>query len=107
MKSMLLICMLALPAIGCGGEQQSSDNKSAGGQTAQTKPYPVDWCIVTGEKLGSMGDPVVRTYQGQEVKFCCKYCIEEFEKTPAVFLARIDSAAVGLIKAPPSSGHGG
>jgi hypothetical protein len=54
-----------------------------------------------------MGDPVVKNYQGREVKFCCKHCIEEFEKTPALYLARIDSAATGLLKPPAGEGHGG
>lgn len=106
-KTFLYLGVSALLLLGCGAEQQSSSDKPAESQSAQLKTYPIDWCIVTGEKLGSMGDPVARTYQGREVKFCCKYCIEEFEKTPDLYLARIDSAAAGLIKPPAPSGHGG
>jgi YHS domain-containing protein len=109
MKKFVLLGAALAIAAGCGADQQKAADKPAGGQpaTAQAKPYPIDWCIVSGEKLGSMGDPVVRTYQGQEVKFCCKYCIEDFEKTPALYLARIDSAAAGQLQPPAGHEHGG
>lgn len=106
MINAIIVAASLLIVIGCGSDQTASDTAPAqrSSQTAQVKPYPVDWCIVTGEKLGSMGDPITKNYQGQEVKFCCKYCIPEFEKTPATFLAMIDSAATGLLKQPE---HGG
>lgn len=53
------------------------------------KPYPLDTCVVSGEKLGSMGDPVVFTHAGQEIKLCCKSCREDFDKEPAKFLAKL------------------
>lgn len=107
MKSAIVVAAALLLCSACGSDQKTSQQAPGGAQTAGVKPYPVDWCIVTGEKLGSMGDPVVKTYQGQEVKFCCKYCIEEFEKNQAAFLAKIDSAATGLLKPPVTDGHGG
>jgi len=30
------------------------------------KPYPLTTCIVSGEKLGGMGDPYVFVHEGQE-----------------------------------------
>jgi len=104
MKSAIAMAVALLICAACGSEQKTSQQTPAG---ANVKAYPVDWCIVTGEKLGSMGDPVIKTYQGQEVKFCCKYCIEEFEKNQAMYLAKIDSAAAGLIKPQVTEGHGG
>ena len=53
------------------------------------KPYPLDICIVGGEKLGSMGAPVLLNYQGQQVKFCCSGCQPEFEANPAKFLQKL------------------
>jgi YHS domain-containing protein len=53
------------------------------------KPYPLDVCLVSGEKLGSMGAPVVYVHEGQEVKFCCKSCQPDFKKEPAKFLAKL------------------
>jgi type IV pilus biogenesis protein CpaD/CtpE len=57
--------------------------------TAGAKPYPLDTCIVTDNKLGSMGTPITKTYGDQQVKFCCKPCIAKFEKNPERYLAKI------------------
>ncbi|MCH2112585.1 MAG: hypothetical protein MK213_06970 [Planctomycetes bacterium] len=53
------------------------------------KAYPLSDCIVTGNELGSMGDPVALVYQGQEVKFCCAPCVEEFEEDPEFFMKQL------------------
>ena len=42
-------------------------------------PYTSSICIVTDNKLGSMGDPVVKVYGNQEVKFCCRPCGKKWE----------------------------
>ncbi len=39
-------------------------------EQAWTGPYTLDTCPVSGEKLGSMGDPSVKMYDGREVRFC-------------------------------------
>jgi YHS domain-containing protein len=70
------------------------DAKAAAPAAAATpavaaKPYPLDVCIVAGEKLGSMGAPVVYVHEGQEVKFCCKGCLPDFKKEPAKFLTKL------------------
>lgn len=56
---------------------------------AKTKPYPHNYCLVTDNELGSMGRPVTKVYNGQEVKFCCKPCVAKFEKNPEKYLARL------------------
>jgi hypothetical protein len=61
------------------------------GNTAAAKPYPLDVCIVSGEKLGSMGEPIVIVHQGQQIKLCCKSCKPDFEKEPAKFLSKLAS----------------
>lgn len=55
------------------------------------KLYPLNVCIVGGEKLGSMGEPATLIYQGQQVKFCCSGCQPEFEKDPARFLKKLSA----------------
>jgi len=60
---------------------------------AKPKPYPFDTCIVDGMKLGSMGDPYVFVYQGQEIKFCCASCKPVFLKDPDQYLKKIQEAA--------------
>ena len=52
----------------------------------QTGVYPLNTCPVTGEELGSMGDPVVYDYQGREIRFCCQGCIPQFEADPQKYL---------------------
>lgn len=54
------------------------------------KPYKLDTCIVSDEKLDAMGKPVVKVYQGQEIKFCCKKCIPKFEKDQATYLKKLE-----------------
>ena len=58
------------------------------------QPYPLDFCPVTGEKLGSMGDAVAYDYEGREIKFCCSACIESFEAEPAKYIALVDEAII-------------
>jgi hypothetical protein len=58
---------------------------TAGGSAI--KPYPLDECLVSGNKLGSMGPVVTLAHEGQEVKFCCKPCVKEFQADPEKFLA--------------------
>lgn len=57
---------------------------------AKAKPYPLDKCIVSDEKLGEMGDPYVFTHEGQEIKLCCKSCLKDFKKDPAKYLKKLE-----------------
>jgi hypothetical protein len=61
--------------------------------------YPLDTCVVSGEKLegGDMGGPVdyIHKEEGKPdrlVRFCCKSCIKKFKKDPAKYLKVIDDA---------------
>lgn len=56
---------------------------------SNVKSYTADTCIVTDNKLGSMGTPVTKVYGDQEVKFCCKPCVAKFEKDPQRYLKKI------------------
>ena len=47
---------------------------------AKAKPYLLEKCIVSDEKLGEMGKPYVFTHEGQEIKLCCKSCLKDFKK---------------------------
>ncbi|NUO19464.1 hypothetical protein HUU59_08465 [bacterium] len=60
--------------------------------------YPIDNCIVSGEKLGEMGEPVTKVYEGREVKFCCNMCPEKFEKDQANFMKKLDDAIIAKQK---------
>jgi len=54
--------------------------------------YPLETCVVSGEKLGSMGKAYVHKHNDREVLLCCKSCIKDFEKEPAKFLSKLDAA---------------
>ena len=56
------------------------------------KPYPLQTCVVSGEKLGEMGKPVVYEYKDREIKFCCKDCIKDFKKDPAKYVKKLEEA---------------
>lgn len=73
------------------------DEKPASAAKADDRigdPYPLDTCPITGKKLGTMGDPVVKMYDGREVRFCCPACPEKFEKDLAANLAKLDEKIV-------------
>jgi copper chaperone CopZ len=58
---------------------------------AGVKPYPLDYCVVSNEKLGSMGQPVVFIFENQEIKLCCKECRKDFDADPKKFLEKINN----------------
>lgn len=76
LATLLTAVLLGLTLASCAG-------------TAGAKPYPFDVCIVSGNKLGSMGTPVTKVHQGQEVKFCCRPCVEDFDADPDKFMAKL------------------
>lgn len=59
-------------------------------EATQVVPYDLETCIVMESELGSMGDPIVLVYEGQEVKFCCEPCVDEFESNPDFYIARLE-----------------
>jgi YHS domain-containing protein len=82
--TLLTATLLAAPLGGSAAEAKP----------AKAKPYPLDTCVVSGEKLGGdMGEPYVFTHEGREIKLCCKSCKKDFDKTPAKFVAKVDEAA--------------
>ncbi len=56
--------------------------------------YTLDTCIVSGERLDAMGDPLVIKHKGREVRFCCKSCVNKFEKNPEEYLKKIDKKSI-------------
>lgn len=85
MKTILPFALAALFLGSCKPAKTETETTAAG----SAKPYPMDTCLVSGEKLGSMGTPPEIVHEGQQIKFCCKSCIPDFEKDPAKFLAKM------------------
>jgi hypothetical protein len=96
------IIVLALSAGGAWAQHHDAsrphqDQKPAAPATTEKRgadPYPFDTCPTSGKKLGEMGDPVVKLFEGREVRFCCPACPPKFEKDLAASLAKIDEQAI-------------
>lgn len=81
------VTLLLAGAISFGAAQTPSTGK-------KLRPYPLDTCLVSGEKLGSGGmKPHVFTHEGREIKLCCKDCLKDFNKEPAKFIKKLEAAA--------------
>ena len=65
--------------------------------------YPLKTCLVTDEGLTSMGKPYVHVWKGTTVKFCCEGCLEDFEKEPEKYLAKLETTNKGETQAKPES----
>ena len=86
---------LAIAALLAGMLAGPSTAFSADKEEKKPKPYPLDKCVVSDEKLGDHGKPYVFTHEGQEIKMCCKDCLKEFKKEPAKYLKKIEEANQG------------
>jgi YHS domain-containing protein len=85
-----LLLLSPLAFISCTKETaEVASEAAATEETATAKPYPLDVCLVSGEKLGSMGEPVSMVHEGQEIKFCCDSCPPKFKKDPAKYLGKL------------------
>jgi YHS domain-containing protein len=93
MKTPTLRILLSLVAFGLGTIAALGASAHAGPSSGSTA-YPLDVCIVSGEVLGEEGEPVVKDYDGRELRFCCKGCVKDFEKAQAKYLAKLDEAIV-------------
>lgn len=68
---------------------------NAATKEAQEKTYALDTCPISGEKLGTMGDPVEVVVANRLVKLCCDGCKKGLEKDPAAALSKVDAATKG------------
>lgn len=87
MKTTLLLAA-SLTLLSCQSESNDTETSNAPTDSGAT-PYPLETCVVSGKKLGSMGDPYVIVHEGQEIKFCCDACEPTFKEDPAKYLAEL------------------
>lgn len=66
---------------------------------AQKPSYPLETCAVSGEELGSMGDPIDAVVDMRLVRLCCKGCKRGVEKKKDEVMAKLDAAYVAAQKA--------
>jgi len=60
----------------------------------EVAPYTLTTCATRDSELGSMGDPIVKSYDGREVKFCCPGCPPRFEKDLDASFASLDAKII-------------
>jgi hypothetical protein len=78
--------------------------KDAAWAAKTRKEYPLNVCLTSDEKLGSMGKSPEYIYRvdghaDRLVVFCCEGCEEDFLKEPAKYLAKLDAAKSGKANA--------
>jgi len=78
----VLVAALLAPAASLAADKKAD----------KPKPYPLKTCVVSDEKLGEMGDAYVFTYEGREIKLCCKSCLKDFKKDPSKYIKKIEAA---------------
>ncbi len=88
MKNIIALALLAAGLIAGPTLAAAEDQKAA------VKPYPLDTCLVSDEKLGADASmkTFVFTHEGQEIKLCCKSCQKDFKKDPTKYLKKLESA---------------
>jgi hypothetical protein len=97
----LLIAAVVLISLGARAADPIPTVPASTNSAAATKPvpYPLDTCVVSGDKLGGdMGPPVVFIYQNkakginQEIKLCCPTCKPKFLADPDKYMKIIQAA---------------
>ena len=84
MNHLIPLAIASLLIVSCKPSQTGS-----AASAPATKPYLLDTCLVSGEKLGTMGKPLEIVHEGQQIKFCCKSCLPKFEQDPAKYLSQL------------------
>ena len=88
---LMLALVVALGLLGLSSVR--ADDAQTGKPADKPIPYPLKFCIVSGDTLGEMGPPTVFIYKGHEIKFCCPSCKKDFLKDPDKYLKKIKEEA--------------
>ncbi len=91
MTMKLTYSLAAAVALFCGVLAMQADDAKPE-KAAKAKPYPLKACIVSDEEFDKDMKPYTFTYQGQEIKLCCKDCLKDFNKEPAKYMKKISDA---------------
>jgi hypothetical protein len=86
------------PAAAGAAKGQTAAKADADALAKARAEYPLQVCAVSNEELGSMGEPFEHVHKeagkpDRLVRMCCKGCLKTFNRDPAKYLGRIDSAA--------------
>jgi hypothetical protein len=89
------MCGMTLMPVYASADSTNNPSSSAANGMKPT-PYPLKTCVVSGDKLGEMGAPIVFVYTNnganQEIKFCCPMCKPKFLNDPDKYMKVIKEA---------------
>lgn len=92
-SSLFATALIGFILVACATPESAQSSPASPAATpkveAKIKAYPLDTCIVTDNDLDSMGGEIVKIYDGQEIKFCCKPCVKKFEANQAKYLKKL------------------
>ncbi len=101
------LCATSVLFLGCGLFAQSEHQppsakpdapharaRSAKAEKHAGDPYPFSDCPVSGDSLTAMGEPVIKVYDGREIRFCCGECPAIFEKDLSRSMAKLDERII-------------
>lgn len=78
----ILVVTSMLPALIVTGKEDKKEKAD----------YPLDVCVVSGAKLGSMGEPYEYEHEGRRILLCCAGCVRAIENNPEKYLKKLDEA---------------
>jgi len=92
--STIILTLTLATTLMLGSTPDKSTVTTTDSQTRLGDPYTLDTCPISGMKLGSMGDPIIKVYDNREVRFCCGGCISTFEKNIEKQFSEIDKKII-------------
>ncbi len=101
MRVPFLIALAVVSLTGCGEPDVDKPSMVAAPKIARDvlkvtpNAYPLDKCVVCGEKLGEPGNPCVFIHEGTEVHLCRDECKKGFLEDPEKYIGMIRDARAG------------
>jgi len=92
------IALAAAALAGCGDPDVDKPSMVAAPKIARevlhapAGGYPLDTCVVSGDKLGERGNPFIFIHEGVEVRLCNPDCKKDFMDDPEKYLGMIRDA---------------
>ena len=60
----------------------------------QVGRYPLNTCVITGEKIGEMGTPVDVIVNNRLFRLCCNGCVKQVKQKPAAAFEKLNAAVI-------------
>ncbi|MEN1705057.1 MAG: hypothetical protein AAGJ54_06025 [Planctomycetota bacterium] len=77
-----------------GAGHDTKNAEPAGEANPMAFAYTLGVCPVSGMELGAMGDVIVKSYEGREVRFCCNGCPDQFAEDLDASWEKVDEMII-------------